>query len=153
MSLAVKWQEQELTGQYISVDASDVETVFDPSSGKNLTISRPNKQKGENETAAPGPVDAVVEEPKQAPWLLRVLGLGAVEEADSDDFWAKSVAPSQKEGDDSSNGGAGGGSPAVDGGNTTSPTGSGGKGGGGSGGGDGLDDDSSGVDTLDDLLK
>ncbi|KAL3925758.1 MAG: hypothetical protein SGPRY_003573 [Prymnesium sp.] len=36
-------EEMELTGTYISVDASDVDTAIDPTTGKNMTINRGNK--------------------------------------------------------------------------------------------------------------
>ena len=32
--------ERELTGQYVSVDAGDVESVIDPKTGKNITIAK-----------------------------------------------------------------------------------------------------------------
>ena len=74
--------ERELTGQYVSVDAGDVESVIDPKTGKNITIAKrdPPKKKDANATD----VDAA---PKQAPWLLRKLGLDGVASSDDDDFW------------------------------------------------------------------
>ena len=46
-------EEREITGQYISVDAGDVETAIDPLTGKNLTIVGAKKKK-DNSTKAEG---------------------------------------------------------------------------------------------------
>ena len=36
-------EERELTGTYISVDAGDVDTVIDPTTGKNITLAKPKR--------------------------------------------------------------------------------------------------------------
>ena len=130
--------------RYIGVDASDVEYVIDPKTGKNLTIAG-NKKK--NATSS----DAVAEGDKSpGPWILRVLGLDSATASDDDDFWSPAAAAKSKPKSDGKGKGSGG--PQAGGG------GSGGGGGGdGTGDGDddddgGDDDDSSGVDALDDLL-
>ena len=126
-------EEMDLTGTYISVDASDVDSAIDPTTGKNLTISRPGKS-----SKVPGAADDAEDAPKQAPWLLRVLGLGDTAAADDDDFW-EPATPST----------------------LPKPKGSGGEGGAAGPDGEGGDeddddeeddDDSSGIDTLDDLM-
>lgn len=141
--------ERELTGQYISVDAGDIDSVIDPSTGKNLTIAGAGKKKKADSAAAAEPA-----EPKQVPWLLRVLGLGGIEEADDDSFWEKGgpdanvpryvdddgLSSSTTTGND--NGGAPSDGDGGDGGDAS----------GGGGGGDGLEDDSSELDDLGDLL-
>lgn len=129
-------EEMELTGTYISVDAGDVDSAIDPKTGKNLTISRGTKV---NSTSAGDG------QPKEAPWLLRVLGLGDSIAADDDDFWESSKpAPT-----------FGPGKPMGDGGADAGGSGDGEGDGGGDTDGDGDgddDDDSSGIDELDDLL-
>jgi len=139
-------EEERLTGQYIGVDASDVEYVIDPKTGKNLTIAG-NKKKNATST------DAVAEEDKSpGPWILRVLGLDSATASDDDDFWSPAAAAKSKPKSDGKGKGKGGGGPQAGGGGS-------GGGGGGDGTGDGNDDDdggddddSSGVDALDDLL-
>jgi len=125
-------EEMDLTGTYISVDASDVDSAIDPTTGKNMTISR-----GKSSKAPSADGD---DTPKQAPWLLRVLGLGDTVAADDDGFW-EVAAPSQGTQPKPKGGGEGGADGGVDGGD-----------GGDGGDGDEDDDDSSGIDTLDDLL-
>jgi len=125
-------EEMELTGTYISVDAGDVDSAIDPKTGKNLTITRGQKtSSGEDGDA-----------PKEAPWLLRVLGLGNTVAADDDGFWeapAPTAGPENKPKGDGSGGDADGGD--------------GGEGGGDGGDDDSDDDDSSGIDELDDLMS
>jgi len=136
-------EERELTGQYISVDASDVDTSIDPTTGKNLTIVK--KAAKPNATAT----DAADAEPEQVPWILRVLGLGGAAAADADDFWEAPAATVRRDGtidSDASDDGADGGdgSEGADPADPSSPE---------SGGGDGgTEDDEEGLDTLDDLL-
>ena len=138
-------EERELTGQYISVDAGDVETAIDPLTGKNLTIVQKGPKKDANATAATGGEAATAED---APWILRVLGLAGAKGADDDDFWATPTAASSKPQDPD------GGAPAAggDGGGGDGSGGGGTDGGEDNGGGDGLDDDTSGLDQVDDLL-
>ena len=134
--------ERELTGQYVSVDAGDVESVIDPKTGKNITIAKrdPPKKKDANATD----VDSA---PKQTPWLLRKLGLDGVASSDDDDFWVAADAAQPSVGPSGGGGSASGASGAT----TDGSTGEGGDGGGDDGA-DGLDDDSSDIDDLDDLL-
>ena len=140
-------EEREITGQYISVDAGDVETAIDPLTGKNLTIVGNKKKDNSTSTAAP----AEPKEEAKVPWLLRVLGLGGLPDSDADDFWAPPAPTVRKEDK---------GAKAAEGG---AATGEGGAEGGGdpAAGGDGApvdddddddDEDSSGVDALGDLL-
>jgi len=129
-------EEIELTGNYISVDASDVDSAIDPTTGKNMTISR----------GKPSSMAAVGEAaPAKAPWLLRVLGLGETVSADDDAFWESAVASSK-----------GPGKSKKPKGDADSPEGSGPDGStdgdGGDDDDDDDDDDSSGIDALDDLL-
>lgn len=127
--LADMEEERELTGTYISVDASDVDSAIDPTTGKNLTISRAKSTS--NATAAD---DGEAAAANQAPWILRVLGLEGA--ADDDDFW-EPPEPSMPKGD--GGGGGGGGGPTDEG---------------GDGGVDEEedDDDTTGIDALDDLM-
>ena len=133
-------EERELTGQYISVDAGDVDTSIDPRTGKNLTIV-----KRDAPSKSPSNATAVSDgEAAPAPWILRVLGLGGSQQAssgpDDDDFWTPPTAASAPKKDPSSGGGGGeGGAP-------------GGEGGEGGDGGDGMEDDTSGLDSVSDLL-
>ena len=85
---------------------------------------------------------------EDAPWILRVLGLAGAKGADDDDFWATPTAASSKPQDPD------GGAPAAggDGGGGDGSGGGGTDGGEDNGGGDGLDDDTSGLDQVDDLL-
>jgi hypothetical protein len=147
-------EERRMTGQYISVDATDVDTAIDPRTGKNLTITK--AKRAANATAVPGEGDAPAEaaeagapeKPEQkSPWLLRVLGLADVESGDDEDLWAAPAPTVRKEGGE---GESEGGEPAA--GDEGGDSGGGGGDGSGDGGGDGTSDDSSGVDTLDDLL-
>ena len=137
--------EIELTGQYTSVDASDVDTAIDPTTGKNLTIVKKQPQPSANATST------AAAEPAQTPWLLRVLGLGGAADADSDDFWA---GPAQTVRKDSKPDGKGpGGDPTASDSTSTDGTGEGGADDASDGDEDeGMEDDTSGVDTLDDLL-
>lgn len=147
--------EMELTGQYVSVDAGDVESVIDPKTGKNITIAKRDKPKPKDgDLLADGTNATSAAPPKQAPWLLRKLGLdGVASAADDDDFWVgpeaqQSIGPSGGPGAAPGTGGAPGDAPP-------SGDGSGGDGGGGGGDGggdDGLEDDSSDIDEIDDLL-
>ena len=130
--------EIELTGNYISVDAGDVETVFDPSTGKNLTISKAPRAKANitaTELAAPTGTLAKV---------LGFLGLGGAPAADDDGFWSapQPTFKGPKKGGDGSGSGASSGPEGADGGSD----------GGDAEGKDGLEDDSSAVDELGDLL-
>ena len=130
--------EIELTGNYISVDAGDVETVFDPSTGKNLTISKAPRAKANitaTELAAPTGTLAKV---------LGFLGLGGAPAADDDGFWSapQPTFKGPKKGGDGSGSGASSGQEGADGGSD----------GGDAEGKDGLEDDSSAVDELGDLL-
>jgi len=84
---------------------------------------------------------------KQAPWILRVLGLDQAVSADDDDFWAPPAATQSKPKKPKPDGGKGGG---ADGSGAT-PDGEGGDGAEGEGD-DDVSDDTTGVDTLDDLL-
>jgi hypothetical protein len=144
-------EEREMTGQYVSVDASDVETAIDPTTGKNLTIvKRKEPTSGaSNSTGAAGAAEG------KTPWLLRVLGLGGVSTSE-DAFWAqaeaaKSVPPTGADTADASGGDSpGGGTDGADGGGAG---GVGGTDGGGGDGGGGVEDDSEDVDAVDDLLR
>lgn len=133
-------EEMELTGQYISFDAGDVEGAVDPKTGKNITIAKGEASSLGGEAAkVTRDADGEIQE-KQKPWILRVLG--ATNE--DDDFWEPASKPtpsSPKPGDGSGgvdDGATGGG--GVDGVDDTG------------GGGEGDDGDSEGLDTLDDLL-
>lgn len=137
-------EERELTGQYISVDAGDVDTSIDPTTGKNLTISKPKKQNSTVSTSNAGDD----EEKKQAPWILRVLGLDQAVSADDDDFWAPPAATQSKPKKPKPDGGKGG--SGTEGSGATPDT-EGGDGAAGEGD-DDVSDDTTGVDTLDDLL-
>lgn len=131
-------EERELTGEYISVDAGDVETSIDPLTGKNLTIVKREAPKNAGGNAT------VVEDESSTPWILKVLGMGGTKAADDDDFWAPPTAASapRKSPDSGSGGGA---APAADG--------SGGaEDGSEGGGGDGVEDDTTDIDSLGDLL-
>lgn len=135
--------ERELTGQYISVDAGDVDTSIDPLTGKNLTISKAPKAKKDNTTAA-------VEEPAPPTGFLGkalgFLGLGDAPEADDDDFWSRGVEPEPKPKPKPPAGsGTGPGEPSTGGDDSGD--------GGADSGSDGLEDDSSSLDGLDDLLS
>ena len=126
------------TGEYISVDAGDVETSIDPLTGKNLTIVKREAPKNAGGNAT------VVEDESSTPWILKVLGMGGTKAADDDDFWAPPTAASapRKSPDSGSGGGA---APAADG--------SGGaEDGSEGGGGDGVEDDTTDIDSLGDLL-
>jgi len=141
-------EERELTGQYISVDASDVDTSIDPTTGKNLTIVKKGPQKNATSTAADAPEE---EAATSTPWILRVLGLGGSTAADSDDFWEAPAATVRKDGsvDSGSDGGSGDAPDGADPADPSAPT-DGGDGGDGEGGEEG--EDTTGMDTLDDLL-
>jgi len=129
-------EEMELTGTYISVDAGDVDSAIDPKTGKNLTISR-----GQKTSSTSGEDDDGT--PKEAPWFLRVLGLGGSVAADDDTFW-EAPAPTAGPENKKKGGGSGGDAEGGDG-----------DGGDGEGGDDDDDDDddSSGIDELDDLMS
>ena len=152
-------EEREMTGQYISVDATDVTTSIDPTTGKNWTIGKGKKAAGAANATAAGAASVPVEKPA-VPWILRVLGLGGAVSADDDDFWAASPSAASKKKDADDAGPtpppAAGGGPegSGDGGAPPTPAPGGGDAGGGAEAADddGLEDDSSGVDTLDDLL-
>jgi len=133
--------ERELTGQYISVDASDVDTSIDPLTGKNLTISKAAKPK--NVTTAADGAPAAEAPPGPFAKMLNFLGLGETLPADDDGFWAQGPSAQPDTAKPPKNDGGGG--PAASGGD-------GSTGGDGGDGGDGLEDDSSAVDGLDDLL-
>ena len=129
--------ERELTGQYISVDAGDVDTSIDPLTGKNLTISKAAKAKpGANATA----VEEEAAPPSFFDKILGVLGLDNTPASDDDDFWVQgAAAQSIPKGDGGGSGGAAAGGPEA------GDDGTGGDD-------DGVADDSSDVDALDDLL-
>jgi len=113
-----------------------VDTSIDPTTGKNLTISKPKKSSSANVSTS-----TADEEESRAPWILRVLGLDGATVSDDDDFWAAPAATQSKpKAPDGGSGGAEG-----------SGEGEGGDGS-DSEGDDDLSDDSSGVDVLDDLL-
>ena len=136
-------EERELTGQYISVDAGDVETAIDPLTGKNLTIVGGKKKS--NATNADGsPAEAKEVKEEQTPWLLKVLGLGGAAASDADDFWEAPAASEKKA--------EGGASPkAKSSADPDAPDGAPADGDSGDDD-DDDDDDTSGVDTLGDLL-
>lgn len=137
-------EEMELTGQYISFDAGEVEGAVDPKTGQNITVAKGEASALGGEAAkVTRDADGEIQE-KQLPWILRVLGSTNAD----DDFWEPASKPTPSTpkpsdggdgADDGATGGGGGG--AVDGVDDT--------GGGGEGGDDG---DSEGLDTLDDLL-
>jgi len=133
--------EKELTGQYISVDASDIDTAIDPTTGKNLTITKSAAKA--NATSLSGQ-ESEEEEPAEVPWLLRVLGLGDAKPASGgeEDFWTPVAASVPRNDGDGSGGAAGGAAGDADG----AGEGEGGEGEGSEG------DDSSDLDGLDDLL-
>jgi len=127
-------EERELTGQYISVDAGDVDSVIDPRTGKNLTLVKRKEPSGKKTVG--NATETGEEAVEQAPWILRVLGRGGAQAADDEDFFAPTTAASAPRKDPSSGGGA----PGADG------------DGEGEGGGDGTDDDTDDLDELNDLL-
>lgn len=144
-------EERELTGQYISVDAGDVDTSIDPLTGKNLTIVKRDEPKAKP-TAGDGNTTVVAGEEKQAPWILRVLGLDGTKAADDDDFWAPSVAASTPRFDPSAGGGGAGGAGSAGDAPDGGPSGTDGGEDGGDSGGDGLEDDASDLDDINDLI-
>jgi len=134
-------EEMELTGTYISIDASDVDSAIDPTTGKNMTISKGKSSKAAGQKGD----DADEAAPKKAPWILRILGLGDTVASDDDAFWDPATPsagpPSKPKGGREGDGGDGGADGGV-----------GGGGGGVDDDDDDDDDDSSGIDTLDDLM-
>ena len=79
--------EIEMSGQYISVDAGDVETSIDPKTGQNITIS---SAKRNNDTAS-GDIDVVSSNlPGWLPgWLRSILEAAPTEE----EFFDKGTLP------------------------------------------------------------
>ena len=71
-------EEMDLTGMFIAIDAGEVEGAVDPKTGKNITVGGADKLPKASDPATVAPADgAGTEETKsEAPWLLRVLGLG-----------------------------------------------------------------------------
>jgi len=134
-------EEMELTGQYISFDAGDVEGAVDPKTGKNITVAKGEASALGGEAAKVSrDAEGEIQE-KQLPWLLRVLGATNAD----DDFWepASKATPSTPKPSDGTGGaddGSADGGGGVDGVDDTD------------GGGEGDDGDSEGLDTLDDLL-
>jgi len=132
-------EERERTGQYISVDATDTETAIDPKTGKNLTIV---KRAAPNATATDGSTE-------KAPWILRVLGLDDAPASNDLDFFD---APAAGQGalrrvEDGSGGSSVSrqSSPEQEGGEDDDDAS-------GGGGGDGVEDDTSDIDDISDLL-
>jgi len=127
-------EEMDLTGMFIAIDAGEVEGAVDPKTGKNITVGGADKLPKASDPSAVAPTAGADTEATEteAPWLLRVLGLGNSASADDDSFWEdKVVAPTQPTG--------------------TSPTEA------TAGEGEGEDapaeeDDTEGIDTLEDLL-
>ena len=142
-------EEKELTGGYVSVDATDVDTSIDPTTGKNLTISKGAK------AAKPKskPKDPAAAAPNKTPWILRKLGLSGT--SDDDDFWTpatpdpSSSTPKDDGGGPASDGGADGGGGVGGAGGGGGPSAGGGTDGGGGGG--ASDEDTENLDVLDDL--
>ena len=124
--------------RYISVDASDIDTAIDPTTGKNLTITKAPGSKPKANTTDVGAAEE--SPPEKAPWLLRVLGIETAK-GDDDGFWQPPAATVPRDG----GGGGGGGSGGAGGAD-------GAEGADGDGDGDGLEEDASDVDALDDLL-
>uniref|UniRef100_A0A7S0HK02 Uncharacterized protein n=1 Tax=Phaeocystis antarctica TaxID=33657 RepID=A0A7S0HK02_9EUKA len=86
-------EEMDLTGMFISIDAGEVEGAVDPKTGKNITVGG-NLPKVTDPTDVAPTAGADTEATKtEAPWLLRVLGLGNSASADDDSFWEDKVAP------------------------------------------------------------
>merc|ERR1719483_1697663 len=86
-------EEMDLTGIFISIDAGEVEGAVDPKTGKNITVGG-NLPKVTDPTDVAPTAGADTEATKtEAPWLLRVLGLGNSASADDDSFWEDKVAP------------------------------------------------------------
>jgi len=141
-----KWQEKkdiaeemELTGQYVSFDAGEVEGAVDPKTGKNITVAKGAPTAAGGEAAKIKRNADGSEAPKeQVPWILRVLGVSD----NDDDFWEQPM-PEVPDPPPTPAGGA-----AADG----AEDGDGGDGGDGGGGVDDTSDDSDDLDTLDDLL-
>jgi len=130
-------EEMDLTGMFIAIDAGEVEGAVDPKTGKNITVSGQGDKlpkAGEPSDVAPTAGDA---KPKpEAPWLLRVLGLGDSASADDDSFWEDKVAPPTQP-------------------SSTSPSGAEDVAGDGQGAEEPAEeeDDTEGIDTLEDLLS
>lgn len=88
-------EEMDLTGMYVAIDAGEVEGAVDPKTGKNITVGGIEKLP---KTVEPGESVANVAtgteaEKEEAPWLLRVLGLGNAAAMDDESFFDKKVAP------------------------------------------------------------
>ena len=117
-----------------------METTFDPKTGKNLTISKAasSAKPGVN---ASDVSTATSEQPKGFfSKLLDMIGLGDAPAGDDDDFWARPQpsVPKEPEGGGTAMGGESVGDAGGDGGDGNQD--------------DGLEDDSTSVDELDDLL-
>lgn len=86
-------KEIRLTGSYISVDASDVETVIDPKTGKNITIASSSKPDATDAAVAAAAAAAAASEmPKSTLgilWQRLTSSLGSSDE----DFWAPYEEP------------------------------------------------------------
>merc|ERR1740115_612295 len=94
-------EEMDLTGMFIAIDAGEVEGAVDPKTGKNITVGGADKLPKASDPSAVAPTAGADTEATEteAPWLLRVLGLGNSASADDDSFWEdKVVAPTQPTG-------------------------------------------------------
>jgi len=81
-------EEMELTGTYVSVDAGDVDTAFDPLTGKNITINR-SKSKKDPEGGA------VASEAKQT-WMPAWLSSFVGNDPEEEGFWKPPEEPLPK---------------------------------------------------------
>jgi len=81
-------EERELTGMFISIDAGEVEGAVDPKTGKNITTGGADKLPKASDPTDVAPTAGVDTEATktEAPWLLRVLGLGNSVSSDDDSF-------------------------------------------------------------------
>ena len=90
--------EIELTGGYVSVDASDVETAFDPTSGKNITFTAVKEKREAKEAkekavedafldGLPSPEEEVKERGADLPKWVPQFFREAPTSDDDEDFW------------------------------------------------------------------
>jgi len=140
-------EEMDLTGMFISIDAGEVEGAVDPNTGKNITIGGVDNLPKASDPSADADVPAAgaeaeeATEKEEAPWLLRVLGLGDSASSDDMEFWADKLPPP----------------PKIPNPNEPKPTGTSPTGGAAAKGKKGEEesedaDDTEGIDTLEDLL-
>jgi len=87
-------REMELTGTYVSIDAGDVDTAIDPTSGKNITIVR-NKQN--NAKAASANATDVADNKPTFPSWVPTWAVSWISNAPTDDdFWEPPTAREPK---------------------------------------------------------